>query len=97
MNQSGGCSSQVDYILLQCNKFHLVKDIKVLPGEEYITQYHLLICNLKLKSSKNTEKKFAHKVQALKLKDPSMKEAYVKSLNNLLAQLQDNHENIDGI
>ena len=50
--QSGGRSSQVDYILLQCNKFHLVKDIKVIPDEQCITQQHLLICNLKLKMSK---------------------------------------------
>ena len=32
--QLGGCSIQVDYILLQCNKFHLIKDIKVIPVEE---------------------------------------------------------------
>ena len=83
--QSGGSSSQVDYILLQCNKLHLVKDIKAIPCEEYITQYHLLICNLKLKISKNTEKKFAPKLRAWKLKDPSMKEAYGESLNNFLA------------
>ena len=61
--QSVRCSSQVDYILLQCNKFHLVKDIKVIPGEECITQDRLLICNLKLKISKNTEKKFVPKLR----------------------------------
>ena len=55
--QSGGCSSQVDYNLLQRNRFHLVKDIKVIPSEECITQHRLLICDLKLKISKNTEKK----------------------------------------
>ena len=87
--QSCGFLSQVDYILLQCNKFLLIKDIKIIPGEECITQHHLLICDLKLKISKNTEKKFAPKLRAWKLKDPSMKEAYVKSLNNLIAQLQD--------
>ena len=60
--QSGGCSGQVDYILLQWNKFHLVKDIKVIPGEECITQHRLLIGNLKLKISKNTNKKFVPKL-----------------------------------
>ena len=53
--QSGGYSSQIDYILLQCNKFHLVEDIKVVSGEECITQHRLLICDLKLKISKNAE------------------------------------------
>ena len=70
--QSGGRSNQVDYILLQCNKFHLVKDIKVIPDEQCITQQHLLICNLKLKISKNTEKKFVPKLRVWKLKDPSL-------------------------
>ena len=45
MYQSGSSSGQVDYVLLQCNKFHLVKDIKIFPGEECITHHRLLICN----------------------------------------------------
>ena len=83
--QSCGCSSQVDYILLQCKKFHLVKDIKVIPGEECITQHHLLICNLKLKISKNTETTIVPKLRVWKLKAPNIKEAYVKSLSNVLS------------
>ena len=82
--QSGGCSSQVDYILLQCNKFHLLKDIKVIPGDECITQHRLLICDLKLKISKNTGKKFVPKLRTWKLKDSSKIEGYVESLNGLL-------------
>ena len=98
INLVGGCSGQVDYILLQCNKFNLVKDIKVIPGEECITQHHLLISNFKLKISKNTENKFVPKLTAWKLKDPSMKEAYVESLNDLLANYRiDNPDNIDDI
>ena len=83
--QSGGCSSQVDYILLQCNKFHVVKNIKVILGEECITQHRLLICDLKPKISKNNEKKIVPKLRAWELKDPSMNETYVESSNDLLA------------
>ena len=83
--QSGGCSSQVDCILLQCNKFHLVQDMKIILGEECITQHCLLIYNFKLKISKNMEKKFVPRLRAWKLKDPSVKEAYIESLNDLLA------------
>ena len=98
-HQSGGCSSQVDYILLQCCIFNLVKDIKVIPGEECITQHCLLICGLKLKTSKNTEKKFVPKLRTWKLKlKPSMKEAYVKFLNDLPGNYRiDNPDNIDDI
>ena len=69
MYQSGGCSSQIDYILLQCNKFHLVKDIKVIQGEECITQHRVLIYDLKLNNSKHTKKKFVPKLRTWKLKD----------------------------
>ena len=72
-----GCSSQVDYILLKCNKFHLITDIKVIPGEEGITQHRFLICDLKI--IKNTEQKFVPKLRKWKLKDPSMKRACAES------------------
>ena len=60
-NLAGGCSSQLYYILLQCNKCHLVKDM-VISGEECVAQHHLLIHNLKLKIIRNTEKKLLTKL-----------------------------------
>ena len=85
-------------ILLQRNKLHLVKDINVIPGEECITQHRLLICDLKLKISKNDEKKFAPKLRTWKLKDPSIKETYGKSLNDLLVNYRIvNLDNVDDI
>ena len=96
--QSGGYSSQINYILLQCNKFHLVEDIKVVSGEECITQHRLLICDLKLKISKNAEKKFVPKLRTWKLEDPCKKEAYAESFNDLLANYRiDNLDNVDDI
>ena len=94
MYRSGSCSSQVVYILLQCNKFHLVIDIKVIPGEEGITQHRLLICDLKI--SKSTEQKFVPKLKKWKMKDPSMKKAYAESLNDLLSDYRiDNPDSVD--
>ena len=96
-NLAGGCSSQLYYILLQCNKCHLVKDM-VISGEECVAQHHLLIHNLKLKIIRNTEKKLLTKLWAWKLKDCNVKEAYIESLNNLLANYRtDNPDNLDEI
>ena len=99
--QSGGCSSQVDYTnfnKFQCNKFHLVKGIKFIPGEECIFQHRLLICDLKLKISKNNEKKFVPKVRTWKLKDSSQMEGYVESLNDLLTNYRiDSEYNVDDL
>ena len=49
-------SSQIDYILRQHDKFHVVKDIKVILGEEYATQHGLLFCDLSLKINKSAKK-----------------------------------------
>lgn len=66
--------------------------------EECITQHRLLICTLTLKFSKNTDRKFVPKVRAWKLKDPSMKEVYVESLNDLLVDHRiDNPDKVDDI
>ena len=98
MYQPGGCSSQVDYILLQCKKFLLVKDIKVIAGEECIAQHRVPICDLKLKIRKNTKKKFVPKLRTWKLKDPSMKEADIEFLNDRLVNYRiDNPDNVDDI
>ena len=53
--QSGGCSSQVDYILFKKRDFKLVKDVKVIPGEECVAQHRLLVCDLKVMFSKPTK------------------------------------------
>ena len=72
--------------------------IKVIPGEECITQHSLLIYNFRSKISKNTAQKFVSKLRSWTLKDPSMKEVYVESLNDLLANCRiDNPDNIDDI
>ena len=37
--QSGGISSQIDYILVRRLDFQLLRNIKVFPGEEVVTQH----------------------------------------------------------
>ena len=37
--QSGGTSSQIDYILVRRSDFKLVRDIKVIHGEDVVTQH----------------------------------------------------------
>ena len=39
MYQSGGNSSQIDYVLVRKSDLKLVRDIKVIPGEEVLTQH----------------------------------------------------------
>ena len=50
--ESGGLSSVVDYVLTRKND---VKDVKVIPGEECVSQHKLVVMDMRIKRS--TEKK----------------------------------------
>ena len=41
--QSSGINGQIDYTLLRRSNFKLVRDIKVIPGEEVVTQHRMLV------------------------------------------------------
>ena len=83
--QSGGCSSQVDYILFKKRDFKLVKDVKVIPGEECAAQHRILVCDLKVMFSKPTKQSFVPRRQVWKLKEPASKDTFVAALDKNLA------------
>ena len=64
-----GNSSQTDYILVRKSDFKQVCNIKVIPGEEVVTQHQLLVINMKWKFTKQTKKRFTPKLCTLKFKD----------------------------
>ena len=57
--KSGPSKTQLDYSLTGRNQRKLLKDIKVLPREECITQHKPLVCNKKSKT--HHEKAFIQK------------------------------------
>ena len=48
--QSGNSSSQIDYILVRKTHRKFVRDVKVIAGEECVTQHRLVVCDLSVKS-----------------------------------------------
>ena len=56
--ESGPSKTQIDYCLVKRNQRNLLKDIKFLPNEEYITQHKPLVCNFKIKKLKSTRGEF---------------------------------------
>ncbi len=48
--QSGNSSSQIDYILVRKTHRKFVRDVKVIAGEECVTQHRLFMCDLSVKS-----------------------------------------------
>ena len=53
--QSGGINSQIDYILVRRSDFKLMRDIKVILGEEVVTQHRMLVSDMNGNSQNKTE------------------------------------------
>ena len=63
--QSGGINSQIDCILVRRLDFKLVRDIKVILGEEMVTQHRMLVSDIEWKFTKLNKKSFAPKLDEL--------------------------------
>ena len=58
---SGVTKTQIDFIMVRIDLFKLIKDVKVIPSEEYVPQHKLLVCELKLRLPKISKKIFQSK------------------------------------
>ena len=82
--QLRGVSSLTDYILVRRSDFKLVRDIKVIPGEQVVTQHQMLVSDIEWKFTKQNKKSFAPKLCAWKLKDQDVVHKFQDELNNQL-------------
>ena len=94
--QSGNAKTQIDFILLRKRNLKMAKDIKVIPSEECVPQHKLLICELRLKTSKPHPKPFSPKLRYWRLKEPTVQEEYeqvfkskVNAFNNVEASTEE--------
>ena len=60
----------------------LVKDVKVIPGEEVFTHHKLVVCDLAVKSRKEKKKPYIPKLKVWKLKDPDTKNSCLPLVRN---------------
>ena len=68
---SGDHVTQVDYILFRRNLRKLIQDVKVIPGEECLTQHRLLVCTFRITVLPKHKRKFTPRLKTWKLKDPA--------------------------
>ncbi|XP_014670792.1 PREDICTED: uncharacterized protein LOC106811605 [Priapulus caudatus] len=74
--QSGGISTQIDYILFRCNLHKLIVNVKTIPGEECATQHRLLVCDIKVDIPSLPKRKFVPRLKIWKLKDPVTRQKF---------------------
>ena len=65
--KSGGNETQIDYIMVRKEDFKKVKNCKVIPGEEVVTQHRLLCVVINLEGDKQMKKKLKPKIKLWKL------------------------------
>ena len=68
-SSSGACNTQIDYILVRNKDRKLVKDVKVIPSEEVVSQHHIVISNVKIKPCKVEKQPFIPKRRVSKLNE----------------------------
>ena len=61
-----------------------MRDIKVIPGEEVVTQHRMLFSEIEWKFTKQNKKSFTHKLHSWKLKDQDVVRKFQDELINLL-------------
>ncbi|XP_065312585.1 craniofacial development protein 2-like [Gordionus sp. m RMFG-2023] len=78
--KSGSTQSAVDYLLLwRCDRC-IVKNMKVIPGEECINQHRLVVGDLTLKGARVTKGKFVPRLKVWKLKEESARRQFNMAL-----------------
>ena len=71
--QSDEYQSQIDYILVKQQNIKLVRDIKVIPNEECVTQENLLVSDVRIVKSKDRSKIFLPKRRVWKLQQADLR------------------------
>ena len=60
---SGDHETQVDYILFRKGLRKYIRDVKVIPGEECLTQHRLLVCIFKIAAVPRVKRKFTPRLR----------------------------------
>ena len=66
---AGPAKSTVDYITLQQGDIAKVRNVKVIPNEEYVPKHKLLVMDMRFNRTKRWRTKFEPRVRVWKLKE----------------------------
>ena len=72
----------IDYILVNNKYRSSVKDMKVIPGEEIVSQHCLLLMDMMFKKKVRRKLKFRKKLKLWSLRELEVKEEFAEGVNN---------------
>ena len=80
--RSGETETMIDYILVKNKYRSSVKDVKVIPGEETLSQHCLLLMDMVFRKKVKWKVKFRKNLKLWKLRESELKEVFADGLNN---------------
>ena len=84
--ESGLAKTQVDYVLVNRKSRKFVLDVKVIPGEEVVTQHKPVICNLQVTKPREIKRKFAPKRKVWKLNESEVRTSFKEQVEMLISE-----------
>ena len=79
---SGGSNTQIDYIMMKNKDKRLLRDVKVIPSEEVVTQHKLVVCDLNICIKQERKKPYTQKIKIWKLKDTGTANKYASEFRD---------------
>ena len=80
--RSGETETMIDYILVNNKYRSSVKDVKVIPGEEKVSQHCLLLMDMVFRKKVKRKVKFRKKLKLWRLRESELKEEFADGVNN---------------
>ena len=80
--RSGETETMIDYNLVNNKYRSSVKDVKVVPGEEIVSQHCLLLIDVMFRKKVKRKVKFRKKLKLWRLRESELKEEFADGVNN---------------
>ena len=75
--------TMIDYFLVNNKYKSSVKDVRVIPGEEIVSQHCLLVMDMVLKKKVRRKVKFRKKLKLWRLRESDVKEEFAKGISSM--------------
>ena len=80
--RSGETETMIDYNLVNNKYRSSLKDVKVIPGEQIVSQHCLLLMDMVFKKKVRRKIKFRKKLKLWRLRESEVKDEFAEGVNN---------------
>ena len=82
--ESGIAMTQVDYILVKKKDRRYLQDVKVIPGEKFVTQHKPVICDFRIKKVYKVKRKYTPRRKVWRPDDAQVKQDFEDQVSEIV-------------